>query len=115
MLTRLSILALCLISLIPTGAEAAEFPFGTQTFDEALVEAKKAKKPLLVKIYAVWCGPCKRMDKQVFADPKMMALADQFVAIKVDGDTEYGKEFNKKNQVSKYPTTLFFNADGKEV
>jgi len=115
MLTRISCLAICLLILIPGTVFAEDFPFGTQTFEEALAEAKKDKKPLLVKVYAVWCGPCKRMDKQVFADPKMLALASDFVAIKVDGDTEYGKSFNQDNQVSKYPTTLFFNAEGKEV
>jgi thiol-disulfide isomerase/thioredoxin len=115
MLTRISLFTICLLTLIHGAAFAEDFPFGTQTFEEALAEAKKDKKPLLVKVYAVWCGPCKRMDKQVFADPKMMALASDFVAIKVDGDTEYGKSFNQNNKVSKYPTTLFFNAEGKEV
>ena len=37
------------------------------------------------------------------------------MAMKVDGDTEYGGKFKTRFDVSKYPTTLFFNAQGEMV
>lgn len=95
-------------------AIAAGFPFQTGTFEEALEEAKKSQKPLLVKVYTTWCGPCKRMDREIFATEAMHELAPKIVALKVDGDSEYGKTFNQKFRVSKYPTTLFFNHKGEE-
>ena len=79
------------------------------------MEAKKAKKPLLVKIYAVWVWPLQANGQaNCLRILQMLGLADQLWHQGGWG-YEYGKEFNKKNQVSKYPTTLFFNAEGKEV
>ena len=96
-------------------AIAEEFPFQEVTFETALKEAKVKKQPIMVKAFTTWCGPCKRMDKTVFNTAEMTALAPQFIAIKVDGDSDYGQAFNGKNGVSRYPTTLFFDASGKEV
>ena len=43
-----------------TPALAADFPFESIEFDEAAKRAKAEGKPILVKVYATWCGPCKR-------------------------------------------------------
>ena len=98
-----------------TPALAAEFPFESIEFDEAAKRAKAEGKPILVKVYATWCGPCKRMDRSIFGAEPVLEKASELVAMKVDGDTEYGGKFKTRFDVSKYPTTLFFNAQGEMV
>ena len=45
-------------------AEGIEFFEGT--FKEALDKAKLEGKIVFVDAYTTWCGPCKRMSKNVF-------------------------------------------------
>src|SRR5262249_28056610 len=37
-------------------------------FAEILRKAKAEKKPVMIDVYAVWCGPCKIMDRTTFMD-----------------------------------------------
>lgn len=38
-------------------------------FAEILKKAKTERKAIMVDAYAVWCGPCKLMDRTTFTDP----------------------------------------------
>lgn len=40
--------------------------FFNGTFKEALLEAKKENKPIFLDVYATWCGPCKKNEKNNF-------------------------------------------------
>ena len=38
------------------------------TFEEAFEAQKVNPKPIMVDAYTVWCGPCKLLDKNTFAN-----------------------------------------------
>ena len=44
------------------------------SFEEALEEAKIQDKLIFVDAFTTWCGPCKRMKKNVFPEPKSVDL-----------------------------------------
>ena len=50
----------------------------------ALQTAASENRPVLVYIKAPWCGPCKKMEREVF--PKISPLLDRFVLAKIDYD-----------------------------
>ena len=58
-----------LVLIVGLRAEGMEFFHGT--WEEALAEAKKQEKIIFVDAYAVWCGPCKRMAKNVFTQDRV--------------------------------------------
>mgnify|MGYP000857323607 CR=1 FL=1 len=45
--------------------------FTQWSWKEILELAKKEDKPIFVDCYAVWCGPCKVMDAEVFTQPQV--------------------------------------------
>lgn len=85
--------------------------------DEALAKSKQEKRPMLVDFTATWCGACQEMAKDTFADPRVMAKAGNFVAVKIDAtdqDDPNVEAVSKKYKVVGLPTVLLIGSDGTE-
>ncbi len=84
------------------------------TWEEALVKAKAEEKLIFVDAYAVWCGPCKRMARNVFTDKTVGAYYnDHFINLKIDMEKEPGREFGQKFPVSAFPTLFYIDEKGE--
>ena len=86
------------------------------TWEEALVEAKAQEKLIFVDAYAVWCGPCKRMAKNVFTDEKVGEFYNKnFINMKIDMEKKPGRKFGRKYPVSAFPTLMYIDGKGELV
>lgn len=86
------------------------------TWNELLEKAKKDKKPFWVDVYTTWCGPCKMMARQTFADAEVGKFTDTyFISYKLDAEKGEGVSISEKYGVEAYPTFLIFNAEGKLI
>ncbi len=95
-------------------AQGIEFFQGT--WKEALAEAQKQDKIIFVDAYAVWCGPCKRMSREVFTDEAVGAFYNKhFINVKLDMERGEGLEFRKKYPVSAFPTLYYIDHSGETV
>lgn len=123
--TRL--LAAALISLLPMAAcsptdESAEgnrssgagVAFVSGTFDEALARARSEKRLLLVDVYTDWCGWCKKLDREVFGDPRVAEASRGLVAVRINAEKE-GEKVAQRYDVQGYPTVLFVDGSGGVV
>jgi thioredoxin-related protein len=80
--------------------------------DEATKEARRSGRPILVDLYAAWCGWCKELDRNVFSTPRFQQFARDFVLLRVDTeDRGEGTELNDRYQVQSLPTTLLLDGD----
>lgn len=110
------------------------------SFEEALQLQKKNPKKIMMDVYAVWCGPCKMLDKNTFQNKDVADYVNKhYYAVKFDAqgnstETYKGKTFTNPNydpakaktrngthqltmflQVSAFPTIVFFDEQGEYI
>ena len=77
------------------------------TLDEALKKAKNEGKCVLIDCNTKTCGPCRRMDKEVFPQEKLGKFVNErFVPIKKDMEEGEGIEIAERYNIQIYPTLL---------
>jgi thiol-disulfide isomerase/thioredoxin len=82
------------------------------SFESILNKAKIQKKPIYVDIYTTWCGPCKQMDAEVFANAEIGKLFnDNFICYKIDGEKGEGRDLVEYFELESYPTSMFLDAE----
>ena len=89
-----NILLLSLLYLLPSllregsGVSLAQGvvfePEGT-TLEQASAKAKAENKLIFLDCFTQWCGPCKKMSREVFPQEKVgAAMNPKFVSLKID-------------------------------
>ena len=98
----------------PTPQES--IPWFKGGFAEALSQAQEKKKLLLLDMYAEWCYPCKRYEREVFPKPEVQALFRQnFILVKRDGFRDEGRILAKRYNCVTYPCILVIDQKGEEI
>jgi thioredoxin-related protein len=114
---------LLLATAVPVHAQAQLQWLG---WDAGMEEAQKTGRPVLVDVYTEWCGWCKRMDRDVYANPEVREyLAARFVTVKLDAEAALpahyqGHDYTSSTladrfKVTSYPTTIFVRANGDHI
>ncbi|MBO9570992.1 MAG: DUF255 domain-containing protein [Chitinophagaceae bacterium] len=98
------------------------------SWKEVLKEAKAENKYIFVDCYTTWCGPCKKMDREVYLNDSVgYYMNSRFVSVKLQMDKSsqddsvvrkwyiIADELGRKYNVNFYPTYLFFSPDGQIV
>lgn len=97
-----------------------------RTFDAGLAEAKKTNKKIMLDVYTDWCGWCKKLDKDVYANDKVSNYLNKaYIPIKINGEgtTKLTYKDQKTNEVGlaqafgirSYPTIIFLDSHGEPI
>lgn len=85
------------------------------SFDDALAAAQAQDTLLFVDVYATWCGPCLRLDAEVFPTSQAGAATDGLVALRIDAESGEGPAIAERYHVVGFPTLLLLDAQGQEI
>jgi thiol-disulfide isomerase/thioredoxin len=90
--------------------------FAEGSLQDLMKQSATENKLIFIDAYTTWCGPCKRMAKDVFPDSTVGAFYNaNFINAKIDMEKGEGLEIASKYEVNSYPTYLFLNANGEVV
>lgn len=83
-------------------------------WEEVIKEAQRSHKIIFLDAYTTWCGPCKRMEKEVFSRSEEADFFNRnFLNVKYDMERGEGRELRKQFGVKVFPTYLFIHPDGQ--
>src|SRR5437016_1650939 len=103
-------LSVSLLSGIPARAELDHSTIWGHDFAAAEAEAARLHRPLVIHFHAPWCGPCRKMEKELLHTQQMLKMLDAgFVAVKVD--VERNPKVQARFKVANMPTDLILGPD----
>ncbi len=106
--------ALILMLFLSISAQSQGIDFFKGSWEEALAESKRTGKLIFVDAYTTWCGPCKKMTRNIFP---MKEVGDfynaNFINTKFDMEKGEGRKIRSKYKVNAFPTFLFVDGSGK--
>jgi thioredoxin-related protein len=103
------------IPFFVSAQEGQGITFTHASWDEILKEAERLNRPIFLDAYTAWCGPCKRMAKDVFTQKAVGEFYNaNFVCAKIDMEKDAdGPRLARMYEVNAYPTLLFINPKGE--
>ncbi len=77
----------------------------------AMTEAHRINKPLIIHFYADWCGPCKKMDRDVLHSSGLLRqFGTRFVGVKLNSD--HNQQLANRLGIRSLPSDVFVHPDG---
>jgi thioredoxin-related protein len=114
-----SLILLFLLFIVSKTLQAQVEFIEVETLEQMKAAQKKASDQMLmlfVDVYADWCGPCKMMDREVYADPVVADyMNENYVSVRMDGETDFGRIYASEQQLEGYPSMFIFSDDGERV
>lgn len=84
------------------------------SFESIREKAVSQDKIIFVDMFATWCGPCKKMEAEVFNKDKVgQRYNESFVNYKVDIQSPEGSKIARLYNINAYPTYLFLKPNGE--
>lgn len=103
------------LSAMQAQGDGIQFVKGKE-WAEILAQAKSEDKLIFMDAYTTWCGPCKKMSKEIFPLKEVGDFYNaHFVNVKMDMEKGEGPGLAQAYSVRAYPTLLFINGDGEAV
>lgn len=94
---------------------SGELTWYQDDFDAASAEAEASGKPLLIDMYADWCGPCRTLGEEYFTSEEMYPVLSSFVLLRIDVDNPEMARYAQRYNVSSIPCVVIAEHDGTEI
>lgn len=115
-------LATLLFTMGVCTSSSAQEPINWQSFEDAIAIAEENNQPILVDIWAPWCGWCHKMKKETYPQlPNNLARKFVFTRLNRDdhqaehsykGQTLSSLKLSQKLNAQSVPTVVILSSDG---
>lgn len=82
------------------------------SFDQALAEAAKRKRLVLLDFWAKSCPFCKILDRETLSDATVVEEARGFVCLPIDVESADGRPIAARYGITSWPALVFLETDG---
>lgn len=120
------------LSSCESGGDAAYGESGNSNYDfwvtieEAQEKAYDEGKYIILDVYTEWCGYCRRMNQETYADDRVQnALNDYFYPVRINAESDREVTFLNESYTMRelamqlgatsYPTTVFLSPEGEPI
>lgn len=112
-LTPLILIASCL-SLLGSSAANAEAVRWAGSLHDAMVQAEREGKLVLIHFWSTSCAPCQRMENFVFSRQDVAdSIAADYVPVKIDAQAQ--PEIARRYEVNQWPTDVMATSSGRKL
>ncbi|MBK8721321.1 MAG: thioredoxin family protein [Saprospiraceae bacterium] len=109
-----SLLTLSFSSLFAQEVDYKGVDFEEDGYQAALKSAKESKKIVFIDAFTTWCGPCKKLKREIFPDSNVGNFFNtHFLNLEINMEKGEGVALAKAFNVKAYPTLLFVDDQGK--
>lgn len=113
-MNKKTIVFVCLLLSALYVSAQSNIDFFEGTYSDALTKAKNEDKMIFIDIYADWCGPCKRMAKDVFTDSNVAEYYNNsFISLSINPEKEIDHPFVKGRNIAAFPSFYWLSSDGE--
>lgn len=111
---------------VTTGDDSAWTGPRLYSMDNAQALAAAEGKKILLDVYTVWCGYCRKMAAETYPNSRVKAEVDEyFYTVRLDAESNETIIFNGESMMMKelasalgvtsFPTTIFIDTDGEPI
>jgi len=110
---RFLLFLLCNYAAVAT----AQFTWDNGSWEQVITKAEQEDKLIFLDVYTIWCGPCLKMDKDVWVDSSVQEVYnDTYISVKVNAeDPARGLGIAKRFNTTAYPTLLYLDPAGNVI
>ena len=95
-------LTFCLLTLFSIYSQSKYQANSVESFNSFLLLANEQKKLVLIDFVADWCGPCKKMDRELWKSKEFKELNYMFIEVDIDVNSVLSSRF----RVSSIPRVI---------
>jgi len=86
------------------------------SYSEALIQAEKDKRFVLVDMSAIWCPACRKLNREVLVKDSVKAVINQhYIYTRLEYETDEGKQFMQRHGLKGFPTLLILDSKGNKI
>lgn len=85
-----------------------------EDFEAAATASRESGKPILMDLYADWCGPCHTLAEDYFTSDEMKDVLSRFVLFRANVDGAEGGILAERYGADAIPLVVVLSADGTE-